>query len=66
MLHEGSLESGHVTSLIWDWESVDDWYYFNDSVVSKMDNLNMREEAYGGNGYPRNAYILFYERKLFY
>lgn len=61
MLHEGSLESGHVTSLIRDRESVEDWYYFNDAFVTKFENLNMREEAFGGNGYPKNAYILIYE-----
>jgi len=45
------LESGHVTSIIWDWDSENDWYWFNDSMVSKFDIQNLREEAFGGNGY---------------
>ena len=62
VLHEGSWENGHVTSIIKDWESQNEWYFFNDSSVSKFDIKNLREEAFGGNGRSWNAYMLVYEK----
>lgn len=66
VLHEGSWENGHVTSIIKDWFSDNEWFLFNDDLVSKFDLKNLREEAFGGNGRSWNAYLLVYEKVKYF
>ncbi len=50
VLHLGTVESGHYTSLICDhtWSSQEKWYEFNDGKVGEFRPERMAEEAYGG------------------
>lgn len=82
----GTADSGHYYSFIKDRQAAtDQWYEFNDTIVSSFDPEEMGSEAFGGeerwtwNTYGgmgsamtsvrekyRNAYLLFYERDVFY
>ncbi len=52
VLHTGTADSGHYTSLSYDRESASDteqhWYEFNDSRVRGFNPDLMQVEAYGG------------------
>ncbi|MDR3547964.1 MAG: hypothetical protein P4M11_06835 [Candidatus Pacebacteria bacterium] len=50
VLHLGTVESGHYTSLICDhtWAQSPKWYEFNDGRVSEFRPERMAEEAFGG------------------
>ena len=86
VVHMGTADSGHYYSFIKDRQAdTDQWYEFNDTLVSTFDPEDMAGEAfggeerwtwtsYGGMGNAmtsvrekyRNAYLLFYERDVFY
>ena len=49
LLHSGTAESGHYTSLIRDrYSSTEAWFEFNDSHVTPFDLKNLEDEAFGG------------------
>ena len=52
VLHLGTVESGHYTSLICDhtWKEANKWYEFNDGKVTDFRPERLAEEAYGGQG----------------
>ena len=51
--HSGSLNGGHYYAYCKNWKD-GEWYEFNDSHVSKIDNKKIVSD---------NAYVLFYKRK---
>ena len=61
VLHLGTVESGHYTSLICDktWGEDAKWYEFNDGKVSEFRVERMPEEAFGGQeeGYQNSFSI---------
>jgi len=80
VLHMGTAESGHYTSLI---RTDNNWYEFNDTRVIEFDFNRLPEEAFGGThefiddlymtdrndvmfNKIKNAYLLIYERKNYY
>lgn len=52
VLHAGTTDSGHYTSIAYDREGTSDknqhWYEFNDSRVRAFNPTMMQVEAYGG------------------
>lgn len=80
VVHTGSAETGHYYSFIKEQqdENSNKWYEFNDAYVREFDAADIPGECFGGedtsftggnNMYQkgikmRNAYILFYKRKL--
>lgn len=78
-MHTGTADSGHYYSFIKDKDNSNNgkWYEMNDSIVRDFDPNDISSECFGGEetftGYNmtnlksmkwRNAYLLFYERKL--
>jgi ubiquitin C-terminal hydrolase len=76
IIHLGTAENGHYYSFI---KQENSWFEFNDTIVRKIDPSDIPSEAFGGeekfsysSNMPsgskkiRNAYILLYERKIFY
>ena len=79
VIHTGTADSGHYYSFIKDKDHPDSgkWYEMNDTVVRDFDQNDIPNECYGGEdtfqNYSmvtmksmkwRNAYLLFYERKM--
>lgn len=80
MVHSGTADSGHYYSFIKDREQQTDsgkWYEMNDHIVRDFDPADIPGECFGGEdiyqGFNmmqmksmkwRNAYLLFYERKV--
>ena len=51
VLHSGTTEAGHYTSLVCDDphdRERQEWYEFNDSIVNKIDSNTIFDEAFGG------------------
>lgn len=78
-MHSGTADSGHYYSFIKDREHAETgkWYEMNDHIVRDFDPNDIPGECFGGEdvytGYNmqqiktmkwRNAYLLFYERKV--
>jgi ubiquitin C-terminal hydrolase len=59
LMHSGGATGGHYFAYI---KNGDGWYEFNDSTVSKIDEKEIQDKAYGG-GYGANAYMLMYSRQ---
>lgn len=68
MLHKGGAYGGHYNAFLKDLEVTEDmsevdrednWYLFNDSVVSKI-SVTELADAFGGNHNLSNAYMLMY------
>lgn len=68
MLHKGGAYGGHYNAFLKDLEVTkdmtetdreDNWYLFNDSVVSKI-SVTELATAFGGNHNLPNAYMLMY------
>ena len=58
LLHSGTSESGHYTSLICDrYNSEEKWFEFNDSRVSPFNPEEMKNEAFGGQ---MESYYYYY------
>ena len=57
VLHSGTVDSGHYTSLI---KYGAKWYCFDDRTVSEWDPKNMAADTFGGS--QRSAYLLFYQK----
>ena len=52
--HSGRLQGGHYTSFV---KTINDnWYHFNDTVVSKVNNTKTIISS--------KAYCLFYKKKI--
>ncbi|CAK0801546.1 unnamed protein product [Prorocentrum cordatum] len=76
LLHSGTADSGHYSSLVrvaeGAQEGVAQWHEFNDTIVTPFCEEDIPREAFGGRlgdeggaGFARskNAYILFYTRR---
>ena len=73
VVHSGNCEGGHYYSFIFDNNS-NQWFEFNDSIVTKFNIENLEKETFGGFDIfvdknnekkipkSRNAYLLFYEK----
>ncbi|CAD8188515.1 unnamed protein product [Paramecium pentaurelia] len=68
LVHTGSAEGGHYFSYIKDHK--DEWFEFNDKLITHFDVQNLREKCFGGNQNnewgiqnSKNAYMLFYEKQ---
>lgn len=59
IIHEGTTDYGHYYALIKDG---DQWFKFNDYNVSKMEESEVFNLAYGGTG-NASAYCIFYARE---
>ncbi|KAK8842836.1 Ubiquitin carboxyl-terminal hydrolase 34 [Tritrichomonas musculus] len=62
IIHRGVATGGHYYSYIL---KNDGWWCFNDSSVSKANENEVFQEAYGGFDQHTSAYVLFYKRKSF-
>ena len=78
LLHEGTADQGHYTSVIYE-EEKEEWFMYNDTHVSSFDPKRIPEVSFGGT-YTQvipgknlsqelrkrdrlnNAYVLFYDR----
>ena len=73
IIHMGTADSGHYYSLIKD-QGTKQWYEFNDTVVKPFDIGLLSQEAFGittsstnmMKDRSRNAYMVFYERQLYF
>ena len=67
IVHMGNSEGGHYYAFIKDNET-QNWYQFNDTLVTLFDINNLKDETFGGKEEGSNenklksAYLLFYEK----
>ena len=58
VIHKGSCESGHYYSIIKNIDSKnEDWFLYNDSIVTKFNINNLKEEAFGDEIKEKNNNI---------
>lgn len=74
VIHRGIADSGHYYSFIQERDNNNEWFEFNDTIVSSFDIEKIKDEAFGGedqwdDGSRKhraerhcNAYMVFYER----
>ncbi|KRX02484.1 hypothetical protein PPERSA_11824 [Pseudocohnilembus persalinus] len=59
LMHDGEAMSGHYYCYILD-DKTGEWWKFNDRIVTKANEQEIFEEAYGNGNSKKNACCLFY------